>query len=111
MVDPAPGRADQAATAVTAIQRDIILLTMERRDGQITVRRWAKGVKGEEIAPGLALDEAPEVVRGIMTGATTVEALADDQPDAVIRGRMGRVKAFRTLRKLTKETRRRTAAS
>jgi len=106
MVDSSPGRADQAATAVSSIQRDIVMVTAERHDGQVTVRRWAKGVKGEEIAPGLALDQAPEIVRNIMLGAITMDEIATTNPDMVFPGRMGRVKAFRILRKLSSRARR-----
>ncbi len=105
MVDPSPGRADQAATAVTSIQRDIVMVTAERHDGQVTVRRWAKGARGEEIAPGLALDQAPELVRNIMLGAITMDEVAATNPELVFPGRMGRVKAFRELRKLSKRAR------
>ncbi len=100
MVESDRGRADQAATAVSSIQRDIVMVTAERHEGQVTVRRWAPGVKGEQIAPGLALDEAPAIVRDIMLGITTMEEIAAANPEMVIPGRMGRIKAFRVLRKL-----------
>ena len=106
MLDDSEGSADRAALAATAIHRDIVLLAMERRAGQVTITRWAHGARGEDIPPGLALDQAPAGVQGLMLGATTIEELLAQDPSKVHSGRVGRLRAFWRLRRLAAQAKR-----
>lgn len=100
LVDESEGAGDRAATAVTALHREIVLLAMERRGGQVTVTRWARGERGADVPPGLALDQAPGGVQRLMLGSATIEDLLAEDPSKVYRGRTGRFRAFWRLRRL-----------
>jgi hypothetical protein len=107
MADDQEGMADLAAERVGAVLRDVSLLAMERRDGQLSIVAWKGGVRGEELPPGLALDRAPEAVVALMTGAMTIEQLIEHVPDRVHSGRMGRRQASKVLRRALREGMRR----
>ena len=106
MLDEREGAADRAARAVSVFIGDFPVLAMERRAGHLSVVRWQKGVRGESLPPGLALDRAPEAVVSLMTGAVTVDELIARDPSAVHSGRMGRWRAYWSLRKLSREAKR-----
>ena len=106
LVDDSEGAGDRAARAVTALHRDVVLLAMERRDGQVTVTRWAGGERGGDVPPGLALDQAPGGVQRLMLGAATIEDLLAEDPSKVYSGRTGRLRAFWRLRRLAAQARR-----
>lgn len=106
LVDDAEGAGDRAARAVTALHREVVLLAMERRAGQVTITRWARGERGEDLPPGLALDEAPEGIQRLMLGRVTIEDLLADDPSKVHSGRVGRLRAFWRLRRLAAQAKR-----
>jgi hypothetical protein len=106
LVDDSEGAGDRAAMAVTALHREIVLLAMERRGGQVTVTRWARGERGADVPPGLALDQAPGGVQRLMLGAATIEDLLAEDPSKVYRGRTGRFRAFWRLRRLASQAKR-----
>ncbi len=103
--DTDPESLDRAAAGVSAMSRDFPLLALERRDGQITVVRYANGQRGETLPPGLALNDAPGVVTTLMSGAQTIDDLAATHEDKVFSARMGRFKAVMQLRKLGAQAR------
>lgn len=106
MVDSSEGSGDRAAVAVSAFAKEAVLLSMERRAGQLTITRWAGGQRGEQLPPGLALDRAPESVVALMSGAITIEDMLARDPDKVHSGRMGRWRAFWALRRLARQAKR-----
>jgi len=104
--DASEGSTDKAGEVISGFVKDRPILALERRAGQITVTRWEAGVAREKLAPGFALDDAPGAVVSLMTGAQTMDDLAAVHPDKVFNARMGRMKAFRELRKLSKQAQR-----
>ena len=104
--DTSEGSTDKAGEVISGFVKDRPILALERRAGQITVTRWERGVATEKLAPGFALDDAPGAVVSLMTGSQTIDELAATHPDKVFDARMGRMKAFRELRKLSKQAQR-----
>lgn len=104
--DTSEGAVDHAGKVISTFVKDRPMLAMERRGGHITIHRWTAGVKGESISPGFALDEAPGAIADLMMGTETIDGLAVTHPDKVHDANMGRVQAFRQLRKLAKEAKR-----
>lgn len=107
--DSAPDGLHSAASAVSSFAKDRPLLAMDRRAGQITIWKYLAGERGETLPPGLALNDAPGVVTTLMSGAQSIDDLAASHPGKVFDGRMGRFKAFRTLRTLSREAKRQQA--
>jgi hypothetical protein len=103
--DTSEGSTDRAGEVISGFVKDRPILALERRAGQITVTRWEAGVAREKLAPGFALDDAPGAVVSLMTGAQTMDDLAAVHPDKVFSAQMGRMSAFRELRKLAKQAR------
>jgi hypothetical protein len=103
--DASQGATDQAGQAISTFVKAQPILAMERRDGHITVTQWLAGENKGNLPPGLALDQAPGAITTLMTGAQTIDELAQTHPDKVHTARMGRLKAVRELRKLGKQAR------
>lgn len=106
LVDDSEGAGDRAARAVTSLHREVVVLAMERREGQVTIARWAGGKRGDEIPPGLALDQAPAGIQHLMLGSATIEDLLAADPSKVHSGRVGRLRAFWRLRRLAAQAKR-----
>ena len=106
--DTAEGAADDAARQLSEFTRaaDKFVLVMERRDGRVQATRWVEGRRGEELPPGLVLDQVPGVVASLLTGTQTMDDLAQAHPEKVFEARMRRWKAFWALRRLSKQARR-----
>jgi len=100
--DTSDGATDTAGEVISGFVATEPILALERRAGQLTVQRWQAGVKQGNLPPGLALDQAPGAIMTLMTGVQTIDELAKTHPDKVFSAEMGRVKAFRELRKLAK---------
>lgn len=99
----APTEVDYAARTISKFVKDQPILGMERRDGLITIHRWITGVKGESLSPGFALDQAPGAIANIMAGTETIDQFAATHPDKVHTADLGRMKAYREIRRLLKE--------
>jgi hypothetical protein len=106
LVNATEGAAARAARGVSLVAKEATMLAMERRAGQLSVVRFKGGVEGETLPPGLALDQAPEAVVSLMTGAVTIEELIEKSPGRVHSGRFGRMRAVLKLRKLAREGKR-----
>lgn len=100
--DTSSGAVDFAGQVVSAFVKTQPILAMERRAGQITIHQWLGGAKGEKLAPGLALDDAPGVITTLMTGTQNIDELAATHPGKIFSARMGKFAAFRELRKAAK---------
>jgi len=101
--DVSDGSTEKAGEVISGFVKDRPILALERRSGQITVTRWEAGRAIEKLAPGFALDDAPGAVVSLMSGAQTMDDLAAVHPEKVFDARMGRVKAFKILRSLSKQ--------
>lgn len=100
--DTSRGATDAAGQAISAFVKQQPILAMERRAGQITIHRWLAGVKGDKVAPGFALDEAPGVITTLMSGVQTMDELAMTHPGKVFDARMTKLQAFKELRAASK---------
>lgn len=103
--DASPESANRAGQVVSNFAKDVPIVVIERRQGQLSVRQWSQGHAGESLPPGLSLNDAPGVVLSLASGAQTFEDVAPSHEDKIADARMSKWKAFRTLRNLAKETR------
>jgi hypothetical protein len=89
---------EQAAAAISQLVRGVPLVLVTRTGEQMTAVRFADGVRGDELAPGLVLGGAPENVVDLLTGATSV---------ADIEGVVGSdsISKFKAMRMLTSAAR------
>ncbi|RYV52507.1 hypothetical protein [Pengzhenrongella frigida] len=82
-----------AAGALSRLLRGVPLVLIERREGQLSASRWLDGDRGDDLAPGLVLNDAPEVLEDLVLGSTTPAEL-----DGVVSSvGMSRLKAMRVL--------------
>jgi hypothetical protein len=63
---------EEAAAAISQLVRGVPLVLVTRTGEQMTAVRFADGVRGDELAPGLVLGGAPEAVVDLLTGAAKV---------------------------------------
>jgi len=87
----------QGAGAISRLLRGVPVVLLERREGQLSASRWLDGTRDGELAPGLVLNDAPEVLEDLMLGVTTPADL-----DGVVPSTMSRLKAMRVLAKPTR---------
>ena len=73
--------ARSAAAAVSQLLRQVPIVLLERREGQITATRWTAGAQqGADLPPGLVLSDAPAVLEDLLLGSVEVGGL-----DGVVR--------------------------
>jgi len=89
---------EQAAVAISQLVRGVPLVLVTRTGEQMTAVRFADGVRGDELAPGLVLGGAPESVVDLLTGATSVADL-----DGVVGSTS--ISKFKAVRMLTSAAR------
>ncbi|WP_129783227.1 hypothetical protein [Promicromonospora panici] len=89
---------EQAAAAISQLVRGVPLVLVTRTGEQMTAVRFADGVRGDELAPGLVLGGAPESVVDLLTGATSVADL-----DGVVGSTS--ISKFKAVRMLTSAAR------
>jgi len=82
-----------AAAALTTLVKGVPLVLVVRSGEQLTMTRWADGVPGDRLAPGLVLGGAPESLEDLLTGTTTLA----DQDGVVASSSISRWKAMRLL--------------
>ncbi|HEY0186098.1 MAG TPA: hypothetical protein VGC67_01285 [Cellulomonas sp.] len=73
-VDQAAGTA-RAAGDLSRILRISPVILLDRRAGRIAASRWLGGAQEDELAPGLVLSGAPEVLEDLLLGGTPVADL------------------------------------
>jgi hypothetical protein len=88
---------------MSTLVKNLTILAMERRAGQISIHQWQGGEHGPALAPGLALDKAPTAITKLMMGTVTIDQVRADHPDTVYTSRIGRIRALRQLRKAAKQ--------
>ena len=90
-----PGR---AAAAISEMVKDIPVILVEARKGQLSASRWQLGKRQADLPAGLVLDGAPEELEDLLIGSITL-----DQIDGVITSvGISRFKAMRQLGSLAR---------
>lgn len=85
--------AAKAAGVISQLLKQIPVVLIERRDGQLSASRWELGERVSDFAAGLMLDGAPDELEDLMLGTRTVADL-----DGVVSSvGMSRLKAVRLL--------------
>jgi len=65
-----------AASAVSQLLRQVPIVLLERREGQITATRWVAGAQqGDNLPPGLVLSDAPAVLEDLLLGSVEIGEL------------------------------------
>jgi len=82
LTDPAAGAA--AAATISRAMPGTEVVLFERRDGSITGAVWSRGVRGDEVAPGLVLAEGPAVLEDLLLGDATAADIDGTVPSAGI---------------------------
>lgn len=93
---------EEAAAAISQLVRGVPLVLVTRTGEQMTAVRFADGVRGDELAPGLVLGGAPENVVDLLTGATSVA----DLDGVVASTSISKFKAVRMLTSAARKARR-----
>jgi hypothetical protein len=92
---------ERAAAAISQLVRGVPLVLVTRTGEQMTAVRFADGVRGDDLAPGLVLGGAPESVVDLLTGATTVA----DAEGVVGSTSISKLKAVRMLTSAARKAR------
>lgn len=103
--DTSDEMAARAGQVVSNFVKEMPVVVLDRKDGQISAIQWTQGMRGQSLPPGLALDNAPGVVLTLLSGAQEFDEVASLHEDKVADARMSKWQAFRALRKIAKETR------
>jgi hypothetical protein len=61
----------EAAVAISRLLKGVPVVLLEKSEGRVTASRWLDGEQGEELAAGLVLSGAPEVLEDLLLGSTT----------------------------------------
>jgi hypothetical protein len=62
-----------SAGAVSQLLRQVPIVLLERREGQITATRWVGGSQeGDNLPPGLVLSDAPAVLEDLLLGSVDI---------------------------------------
>ena len=85
--------AAKAAAVISQLLKQIPVVLIERRDGQVSASRWELGERVSDLAAGLMLDGAPDELEDLMLGTRTVA----DFDGVVSSVGMSRLKAVRLL--------------
>ena len=91
-----------SAGAISRLLRGIPIVLLERREGQISASRWLDGDRDGVLAPGLVLDDAPELLEDLVLGSVT----AAEVDGVVSSAGMSRLKAMRVLAAAARANRR-----
>lgn len=65
-------RTAEAAAAISRMLRTSPVILMDRRSGRIQASRWSAGDKEDDLAAGLVLSGAPDVLDDLLVGGTPV---------------------------------------
>ena len=88
-----PSAAQAGAAAISQLLRQLPVVLLTRREGQISATRWVAGRHDEDLPPGLVLADAPSLLEDLLLGG----ADASHVPGAVTSVGMTRWKAMRAL--------------
>jgi hypothetical protein len=65
------GAPREAAVAISRLLKGVPVVLLEKSGGRATASRWMDGAQGEDLAAGLVLSGAPEVLEDLLLGSTT----------------------------------------
>ncbi len=85
--------ADAGAAAISQLLRQLPVVLLTRREGQISAARWIGGAHDDELPAGLVLSDAPAVLEDLLLGGVDVSEV----PGVVTSVGMSRWKAMRAL--------------
>jgi len=85
--------AEAGVTAISQLLRQLPVVLLTRREGQITAERWVGGRKDDELPAGLVLSDAPGVLEDLLLGVTDAASVEG----AVSSVGMSRWQAMRAL--------------
>ncbi|WNM23326.1 hypothetical protein [Demequina capsici] len=108
--DTSDEMAARVGQVVSNFVKEMPVVVLDRRDGQISAVQWLQGVRGQSLPPGLALDSAPGVVLTLLSGSQEFDEVAGLHEDKVADARMSKWQAFRSLRAIAKDARGRMAS-
>lgn len=92
----------KAAKTLSAFVSRAEFMLVTNRGGQASAQIWLGGQAVRTLPAGLALNDAPGVLTTLVTGAQTLDQVAETHPDKVHSATMGRFAAYRELLKETK---------
>ena len=61
----------QAAVAISRLLKGVPVVLLEKSGGRVAASRWMDGEQGEDLAAGLVLSGAPDVLEDLLLGTTT----------------------------------------
>ncbi len=82
-----------AATAVSRLLKGVPVVLLVRDGGRVAASRWLDGERGDDIAAGLVLSGAPDVLEDLLLGTTA----PGDVPGVVSSTELSRFRAVRML--------------
>jgi hypothetical protein len=82
-----------AAAAVSRLLKGVPVVLLVRTGGHVAATRWLDGEQGDDVAAGLVLSGAPEVLEDLLLGTTA----AADVPGVVSSVELSRFRALRML--------------
>jgi len=91
-----------AAVAISRLLKGVPVVLLHKDGGRVAAARWLDGEQGEDLAAGLVLSGAPEVLEDLLLG--TVRAA--DVPGVVSSVGLSRFRALRMLAASARENRR-----
>jgi hypothetical protein len=91
--DPAGDGPQEDAVAVSRLLKGVPVVLLEKDGGQVAASRWLDGEQGEDLAAGLVLSGAPEVLEDLLLGTVT----AAEVPGMVSSVGLSRFRALRML--------------
>ena len=69
--DATGGVPREAAEAVSRLLKGVPVVLLEKSGGRVAASRWLDGRQGEDLAAGLVLSGAPEVLEDLLLGTTS----------------------------------------
>jgi hypothetical protein len=82
-----------AAAAVSRLLKGVPVVLLLRTGGHVAASRWLDGEQGEDVAAGLVLSGAPDVLEDLLLG----DSVAADVPGVVSSVDLSRYRALRML--------------
>ena len=82
-----------AAVAVSRLLKGVPVVLLEKSGGRVAASRWLDGEQGEDLAAGLVLSGAPDVLEDLLVGTVA----AADVPGVVSSVGLSRFRALRML--------------
>jgi hypothetical protein len=86
-------RAEALVAEVSRVLRDVPVILLTSQEGQLSATRWAGGLAGESLPPGLVMTTLDDLVESLLLGRTAPAEAAG----AIEVARLGRWRAARMV--------------